>query len=56
MRVTLISSDSKYNLLRIYKGNLYHAHFIDSNTLSVINDTCINKRVEKKDFRICAED
>lgn len=51
----LFSDDTKYKLVGITKGEKYYAHVLDDNTLSIINDSCLVKRVERKDFRICVE-
>lgn len=61
MKVSLISKDKKYKLIRFSEGVIYDAtllldhKFTGYELATIINDVCIVKVVNLKDFKICNE-
>jgi hypothetical protein len=56
MIAILLSSDEKYKMLGFSIGEKYHVYNLKNGILHTINDFCINKKVELKDFEIWVDD
>jgi len=56
IKVELISFDVKYQLKRIEQKIWYNAtHTSDEGKIDVINNSCITKRCDLKDFKIITD-